>query len=379
MAQDLRIDRSEAGSFLKVEVSGTLNEALVPEQLAGIGDGRPIRIDLEKVSRITSFGVRQWVRGLEALRLRSGGLVLERCSYACVSQLNLISTFSADALIVSVMAPVRCEACEHERLIVVDVTKGPPGSLEQPCVMCGAKADLEEDPETYFAFAKTRALTNGLAALYEKLQADAAGVGQEVQATPVEAQPTAAAKTPQMAQPEGQQTAALDAQRKAAAETQQRAAAEAQRKTAAEAKARVAAEAQAKAAAEVRTKREAEEEALAQAQEKAEEAARIMSPPPPPAEENFEIFEATQVHTIEDVADFMRLSELARQPAPVVEAEALPAPPGPVVIDAEHLVAVDVDGPLFEPPMARWLRKPSTIAMLAFGLGLLVGFLLGRL
>jgi len=100
MAQDLRMDRSDAGPFLKIQVSGTLNEALIPEDLAGYGDGRPVRFDLEKVSRITSFGVRQWVRGLQALRERSEGLVFERCSYACVSQLNLIAGFGADALIV---------------------------------------------------------------------------------------------------------------------------------------------------------------------------------------------------------------------------------------------------------------------------------------
>ncbi len=44
------------------------------------------------------------------------------------------------------MAPLRCEACEHENLIVVDVTKGPPGSLEQPCAKCGAKACAMEFP-----------------------------------------------------------------------------------------------------------------------------------------------------------------------------------------------------------------------------------------
>jgi hypothetical protein len=328
MAQDLRIDRSEAGSFLKVEVSGTLNEALVPEQLAAIGDGRPIRIDLEKVSRITSFGVRQWVRGLEGLRERSGGLVLERCSYACVSQLNLISTFSANALIVSVMAPLRCEACEHERLIVVDVTKGPPGSLEQPCVKCGAKADLEEDPETSFAFAQSRELTNGLAALYEQLQADIVGGGRAPERAKVDPGTQAKAEVdPETIDPE-----TIDPE----------------------------------------TIVEVEPEA------KVEATALAMTPPPPPEREgDFETFEATVVHFIEDVADYLPVSEL--KPVRAVAEAATSEPAFNVTVQTKPPAAPLIDWSEIDQRITRWIRRRSAIALLAFGLGLLIGFLLGRL
>ncbi len=391
MPQDLRIDRSDAGTFLRVEVSGTLNEALAPEHLADLGDGRPIRIDLEKVSRITSFGVRQWVRGLEALRQRCGGVVLERCSYACVSQLNLIATFSADALVASVMAPLRCEACEHEKLIVVDVTKGPPGSLEQPCAKCGAKADLEEDPETYFAFAKGQ-LANGRSALFQKLQAEQSNDGQASvhvdgdtkakQDAAALAQHDAEARAKVEADARAKQDAAALAQRDA--EARAKVEADAKEMQDAAARAQRDAEAREKVEAEAKAKREADAEASAKRDEekKAKAASETQQktqggglaiPPPPPADGGFDQFEATTVHFIEDVAEYM----------------ALPEAPANVEVVASSETGVAAEDTTAPRPIAGWWapregegwwsRRTIAIAVASFVLGILVGFLVARL
>lgn len=437
MSQDLRIDRSEAGSFLKIEVSGTLNEALVPEQLAGFADGRPIRIDLEKVSRITSFGVRQWVRGLDVLRERSGGLVLERCSYACVSQLNLISSFSADALVLSVMAPLRCEKCEHEKLIVVDVSRGPPSSLVQPCANCGARADLEEDPDTYFAFAKSRQLSEPLQALYEKVR----GEGEALR---LRAEAEAAAALEAMAKAEAEAKARAEAAAKAKAEAAAKAAAEAEAraKAKAEAEARAKADAEGQAEAAARAKADAEAQAEAAARAKAEEAARVMAeaaaalvsaeddatllrdgmveaeapaprettvrvqvesfsstpsdaPPPPPADEVFDV-EATQVHFIENVEEFVAAAEAKSRAArgePEPEPESRPevttvsgaAPPAePVSIPLEPTRPEPratakplIDWSALSGRAQGWRRR--YLVAVAFAVGVLVGFVLARL
>ncbi len=387
MAQDLRIDRSEAGSFLKVEVSGTLNEALVPEQLAGMGDGRPIRIDLEKVSRITSFGVRQWVRGLEALRQKSEGLVLERCSYACVSQLNLISTFSADALIVSVMAPVRCEACEHERLIVVDVTQGPPGSLEQPCAKCGAKADLEEDPESYFAFARSRDLTNLRATLYQKLQADAAGEGgvAVLPAPPPKPAPAPIAQptpTPAPTPIPIKAPVPPPVQARAPSPTPTPAAAPAPLQQAPIQQAPTQAPLQAPTQAAIQPPIQARAPSPTPAPVPAPTPAPAPAAPPPPpappptptfAEEDFETFEATVV-TFSDTLPPTEVKPARSRIEPRV-----PPPAPKVVIEAKPPPVPRIDWGEIDQRITRWVRRRSAIALLAFAIGLLIGFALGRL
>ncbi len=158
MNNELTVDKQTLGSLLAVRLEGSLNESLVPETISALGDGRAIVFDVANVARITSYGVRQWIRGLAVLRERTPRMFLENCSYAWVSQLNMIQGFAEKVVVVSVLAPMVCTGCEAESKTPVDVRNGPPADLTERCKKCGAALELEEDPASYFHFAKAHRL-----------------------------------------------------------------------------------------------------------------------------------------------------------------------------------------------------------------------------
>ncbi len=206
MASDLAVEKSDLGSLVCLKLEGTLNETFAPQTLAALADGRPMVIDLGKVSRLTSFGVRQWINELQTLRAKVPSLILENCSYACVSQLNMIKGFAGDSTVLSVVAPMVCPDCDHETKLVVDVRNGPPAELGARCSKCGADTELEEDPETFFYFAASHKLDPAnttvveLVRTLDKLRGNKpAPAGSAVATTavaPKPAAPTAAAKSP---------------------------------------------------------------------------------------------------------------------------------------------------------------------------------------
>ena len=114
--------------------------------------GAPLTVDLAEVSRINSCGVREWINFVQALGPRS--LVLERCSVPVVAQLNMITNFAGKGRVQSVYAPFFCTPCDRQHLELVKTTGLTPGSALQSmkCPSCGAEMELDDLPETYWAF-----------------------------------------------------------------------------------------------------------------------------------------------------------------------------------------------------------------------------------
>jgi eukaryotic-like serine/threonine-protein kinase len=72
-------------------------------------------LDLGRVERISSFGVREWFELHRALAARTDqvAVYLARCSEAIVAQLSVIRTFGASGHVVSFLAPYLCAGCGH--------------------------------------------------------------------------------------------------------------------------------------------------------------------------------------------------------------------------------------------------------------------------
>jgi serine/threonine protein kinase len=165
MARDLKptnpprpkagVDVIAAGDVALVSVAG-----LVDENFAGfgsLGTMKTVVINVAGMTRMTSFGVRQWLKGMDALPKSIGDLYLIGCPTFFVDQLNMVLNFGGAAQILTVVAPYTCPSCGSESGETIDVlveraalAKG--GVSEKACSKCGGKLEFDETPESYFSF-----------------------------------------------------------------------------------------------------------------------------------------------------------------------------------------------------------------------------------
>lgn len=144
------------GETALISVSG-----LVDERFAGFGklaqNITTVVVDVSQMSRLTSFGVRQWIKANEALAITIPRVFLLGCPTFFVDQLNMVLNFGGNAQVLTVVAPYTCLSCGLESGELIDVlanraalAKG--GVPEQPCSRCGDKLEFDETPESYFSF-----------------------------------------------------------------------------------------------------------------------------------------------------------------------------------------------------------------------------------
>ena len=133
----------------------------VDEHFGGFGnfgDGiRTIVISVGGMTRMTSFGVRQWLRSMDALPKTISDIYLLGSPTFFVDQLNMVLNFGGSAQILSVVAPYTCPSCGMESGETIDVlaeratlVKGAVPVKE--CRRCGGKLEFDETPESYFSF-----------------------------------------------------------------------------------------------------------------------------------------------------------------------------------------------------------------------------------
>src|ERR1700733_6285485 len=148
------VDLVTAGDAALVSVSG-----LVDERFLGFGDIGPMKtcvINVSGMTRMTSFGVRQWLKAMDALPKSISDLYLLGCPTFFVDQLNMVLNFGGASKILTVGAPYPCPSCGGESGETIDVpaeranlAKG--GLPEKECARCGGRLEFDETPESYFA------------------------------------------------------------------------------------------------------------------------------------------------------------------------------------------------------------------------------------
>lgn len=140
-----------------IRVSGTIDESFNCDAMVDAGRG-VVAIDLDQVARITSFGVREWVRALHAMSGNALYIGLVRCRPTIVAQFNMVSSFAGHGQLVSFYAPLSCPKCstEYEQLIDLRRDHAQVKAFSLPrflCPSCGVPAELDEPPAAYLAHA----------------------------------------------------------------------------------------------------------------------------------------------------------------------------------------------------------------------------------
>src|SRR5678816_3934815 len=154
-ARAATVEQVSAGYATLVRISG-----LVDERFQGYGDIGPTKtkiLDVSGMTRMTSFGVRQWLKAMDALPKSITDLYLLGCPTFFVDQLNMVLNFGGAAKILTAIAPHTCPSCgvESGELIDVFAERGnlARGALpDKECARCGGKLEFDETAEAYFAF-----------------------------------------------------------------------------------------------------------------------------------------------------------------------------------------------------------------------------------
>ncbi len=146
-----------AGDVALVEVKG-----LVDERFAGFGklEGmKAVVIHVAGMTRLTSFGVRQWINAMDALPKSISDLYLLSCPTFFVDQLNMVLGFGGSCKVLTVVAPFTCSGCGVETGETIDIlaerTNLARGVLaDKNCAKCAGKLAFDETPESYFSFVR---------------------------------------------------------------------------------------------------------------------------------------------------------------------------------------------------------------------------------
>jgi serine/threonine protein kinase len=150
-----QITRTDLSGGSIVRIVGTIDETFDHSGLT-VGSVQALVLDLDGVRKITSFGIREWVK---AIKLVPAGYVgYLRCRPGLLSQFNMISAFAGRGELLSFYAPYLCSFCEQTFEVLIDSRRqhAEISSLSLPparCPRCSRDADLDDAPEVYLAYA----------------------------------------------------------------------------------------------------------------------------------------------------------------------------------------------------------------------------------
>ena len=113
-------------------------------------------LDLDGVRRVSSYGVRQWVKAIQALPASYLGFA--RVRPELMIQFNIMSRFGGSGELLSFYLPYVCGQCGKPSEQLLDVSANEalirrfavPG---QHCPSCGGAAEFDDVPESYLAYA----------------------------------------------------------------------------------------------------------------------------------------------------------------------------------------------------------------------------------
>lgn len=173
MAEALEVQKKSVDGVQFAFLKGSITE---DSQLDGIhaGGDKALVIDLAKVSRINSYGIRQWINHLKKVREATPTLLFTRCPPSIVEQFNMISNFGADGVVASFYLPFYSEARDKDELVLFDATAGGAATPESIIGACAGKLDaaagfvFNDIEDEYFSFLqlqKSKPIVPELAAL----------------------------------------------------------------------------------------------------------------------------------------------------------------------------------------------------------------------
>lgn len=181
----LGVTRKTVGNVEIVAIGGRITESFQGERVGRELAGTVV-IDLGRVERITSFGVREWLAMLRACKSRADRLYLSRCTEPFVNQLTMIRGFAGHGQIVSFYAPYVCTTCGTSYSALLDAERDRGALLAgtappTQCPRCGGAGGFDDEETSYFALASQLA-----GSVPSEIRAAIASLDPVVHAEPIE-------------------------------------------------------------------------------------------------------------------------------------------------------------------------------------------------
>jgi eukaryotic-like serine/threonine-protein kinase len=147
----LKIEHVRVHGGCLIRLSGVVDETLDKELFLSKVEGVVV-IDLDGVTRITSYGVREWLSALQQLKATWLGFV--KCRPAMVSQFNMVPNFGRGGKILSLYLPYICPKTAKTFDVLADVRKqhAELSAYRLPDVQCpegDGPAEFDDMPDVY--------------------------------------------------------------------------------------------------------------------------------------------------------------------------------------------------------------------------------------
>jgi serine/threonine protein kinase len=119
-----------------------------------------IVFDFDRVRRMSSHGIREWMHFLQALPTHTYYCFV-RCHPHVVAQFNVLAHFGERGELVSLYLPYVCPQCDDKIELLVDVRREKErfDRMEHPplqCARCRIDSELDDLPEIYFMYVASR-------------------------------------------------------------------------------------------------------------------------------------------------------------------------------------------------------------------------------
>ncbi len=152
------LTRHRVASVTHLRIAGAIDETFSVQEAGADLVGHVI-IDLGRLERISSFGVRKWIEFVGKLPAGAMGLYVIHAPPIVVDQLNMVEGFAGVAKILSLLAPYRCEKCNEDRVCLVDVHKERDTLAEgkapvHACPVCAEALQFADIPGEFFDFVR---------------------------------------------------------------------------------------------------------------------------------------------------------------------------------------------------------------------------------
>lgn len=155
----LGVEVKRLGPITHVRISGILDETFALPDVDSLTGS--VILDLGRVSRLSSSGVRKWSAFASQLPPKAQALYVINAPPVFVDQLNLVEGFAGTAQVLSVLAPYSCPKCREDRLrpvsLVLDSEMVLQGELSIcRCVVCASELEFSDTAEEFFSYMRAR-------------------------------------------------------------------------------------------------------------------------------------------------------------------------------------------------------------------------------
>lgn len=148
----IRVAENEHGIPV-YRISGTIDESADLSPLHELRGARVI-FELSEIRRINSFGVRSWMETMRQIPSHVS-VTFVGCSPPVVDQCNLVVGFRGHADIESFYAPLICNECDEQRVVLFDTARCLALGVALPptaCPRCGHTMEMDDLEEHYLHF-----------------------------------------------------------------------------------------------------------------------------------------------------------------------------------------------------------------------------------